>query len=345
METTIVHYPDINALNESLIGDHRKYFVITDDRVHEFCYIHLPCLQNFPLLVLPHGEKEKSLESCKKIWNFLLEEKADRKSVAILLGGGVLSDVGGFAASTFQRGIETIYIPTTLLSMADAAIGGKTAINFMHYKNYIGSFHAPAVIHLCTTFLKTLSESALLNGWAEMIKHGIIADADHFSSCISLLQQGERIPPLSLLKETASIKSKVVELDPYELGMRKSLNVGHTLAHALEEYYFSENREIAHGHAVAIGIYLESWIAAKMNVMNQDEFEKIKILTTIYSPVNISLTHIENILDHCQKDKKNQNGRILMALPEYIGKVRIDVAVSTEQIKRALETYYTDFIA
>ncbi len=345
METAIVHHKNTLNLNVALIPDQNRYFVLTDDRVHALCYPLLPILQSFPCLVIPHGEKEKSMETCQKIWSFLLENNADRKSVLILLGGGVILDMGGFAASTYQRGIQTIYIPTTLLSMADAAIGGKTAVNFLHYKNFIGSFYAPESIHICADFLKTLSESDLLNGWAEMLKHGIIADAEHFEDCLHFLLSGMRTPPTDLVHQTASIKNKIVQLDPYEHGLRKKLNAGHTLGHAIEEFYISKNREIGHGHAVAIGLYLESWLAAQMGILPEFAFEKIKVLTELYSPVNFTKEDISVIAGLCLKDKKNLNGKILMVLAENIGHVQFDIPVSREQILNALETYYDEFIA
>lgn len=319
--------------------------MITDDRVFRLCFPLLPNLKSYPCLVIPQGEKEKSLENCQAIWTFLVENNADRKSVLILLGGGVMLDMGGFAASVYQRGISTIYIPTTLLSMADAAIGGKTAVNFLQYKNFIGSFYPPETTHICPDFLKSLSESDLLNGWAEMLKHGIIADAVHFDKGMKLLKGGLRVPPTEMVYQTASIKYKIVKLDPYENGLRKKLNAGHTIGHAIEEFYISKNREIGHGHAVAIGLYLEAWIAARMNFLDQAAFEKIKVLTEIYAPVNFSKEDIPRMVALCLKDKKNLNGQILMVLAENIGHVQIDIPVSREQILNALESYYDEFIA
>lgn len=345
VETAILHHKNILHVNDAIIQDQRRYFVLTDDRVFRLCYPLLPNLKSYPCLVIPQGEKEKSLENCQAIWNFLLENNADRKSVLILLGGGVMLDMGGFAASVYQRGISTIYIPTTLLSMADAAIGGKTAVNFLQYKNFIGSFYPPESTHICPDFLKTLSESDLLNGWAEMLKHGIIADATHFDRALQFLQGGLRVPPTEMVYQTASIKNKIVKLDPFENGLRKKLNAGHTIGHAIEEFYISKNREIGHGHAVAIGLYLESWIAAQMQILGQAAFEKIKELTEIYAPVNFSREDMPQLVALCLKDKKNLNGQILMVLAENIGHVQIDIPVSREQILNALETYYDEFIA
>jgi 3-dehydroquinate synthase len=247
----------------------------------------------------------------------LLKYKADRQALLINLGGGVIGDMGGFCASTFKRGIRFINIPTTLLAMVDASIGGKTGIDFMQQKNMIGSFTSPHAIFVDPIFLHTLSSRLLLSGKAEMLKHGLIANEAHFKSCLEVLK-----PDLALIKESISIKDKIVKHDPYEKGIRKSLNFGHTMG-----------EDLLHGEAVALGMILE----LKLSVLyagldSQLATNIIQNLSKIYGQVKLSPSYITSLIDRCENDKKNNSKGINFSLLGQLGQAQNNVSLSPDEI-------------
>lgn len=313
--------------------------MITDANVFKHCYPAVKSLHTFPHLIIEAGEESKSLTKGEKIWNWLIEKNADRNSVLLMLGGGFICDLGGFAASVYQRGISSMYVPTTLLCMADASIGGKTAINFSGYKNYIGTFHPPEQIHICADFLDTLPLSEILNGWAEMLKHGLIADNAHFDACLTSLKSGNYHPHEDLLKRTVEIKSAVVASDLTEKHDRKKLNAGHTLGHALEEYFILKKGEISHGYAVAAGLIIEANIAQQLGILSKQELSVIAGILPFFPRLKFSTDEIPHIAVFCLKDKKNSEGKIKMVLLREIGQTEIDVEVSIDQIKEGLLSY------
>ena len=250
MLNPIIKYGSIKEELHSFLATNKytQVFILVDENTLEHC---LPLLPNFDyqIIKIESGERNKNIETCQKIWQNLLNNNADRKALLINLGGGVISDMGGFCASTYKRGIDFINIPTTLLAMVDATIGGKTGIDFGFQKNMIGLFSLAKTVLIDATFLKTLNYRQIKSGKAEMLKHGLIANEQHFTQIIS-----SAIPNLDLIKASIAIKQEIVSTDPFEKGIRKSLNFGHTLGHALEAYYLANNLDILHGEAIAQGM-------------------------------------------------------------------------------------------
>jgi 3-dehydroquinate synthase len=257
-----------NSLQElSAFLNQKKYskvFVLVDSNTEIQC---LPALQNalgsieFDLIEVTPGEENKNIDFCIGIWRMLLDFGADRNSIMINLGGGVITDMGGFAASTFKRGIDFVQVPTTLLSQVDASVGGKTGVDMNNVKNIIGTFTQPKAVYIHTPFLKTLSDRELRSGYAEVIKHGLIYDA-------SLFKKLKGIAPQELNDEiiyrSIEIKNEVVMKDPFEKGLRKILNYGHTIGHAVESYSLKQDKSpLLHGEAIAIGFICEAYLSAK----------------------------------------------------------------------------------
>lgn len=319
-------------INESLIDflqreNYSKLFILVDENTLSDCYPILN-IDQAQIIQIESGEKNKNIDSCQSIWADLLQYKADRQALLINLGGGVIGDIGGFCASTFKRGIRFINIPTTLLAMVDASIGGKTGIDFMDQKNMIGSFTSPHAVFVDPIFLQTLSPRLLLSGRAEMLKHGLIANEAHFKSCLEVLK-----PDLALIKESISIKDKIVKQDPYEKDSRKSLNLGHTMGHAIESLALMEREDVLHGEAVGLGMILE----LKLSVLyagldSQLATNIIQDLSKIYGQVKLSPSYIVSLIDLCANDKKNNSNGIHFSLLSQLGKVQNNVNLSPEEI-------------
>lgn len=296
------------------------------------------------VVIIPWGEQHKNLQSAGMIWDMLVEEGATRKSLLINFGGGIVTDIGGFAASTFMRGIRFINIPTSLLAMVDAAEGGKTGVNYGHYKNYIGTFSAASEVFIDSTWLKHLPANEIVNGWAEVIKHAIISG----NPLWDVIENG--IPEIShtaqwneIIATNIQVKSEIVAEDPKEIGKRKVLNLGHTMAHALEALFLSSTNYLSHGEAVAAGMAIETNIAANLGLLSEEEKRKIlKALHAVYGKVNIHSDDYPALLEYIKGDKKNHGGDILMALPHAIGNVVWDEKVRETEISKALDQYLTD---
>ncbi|HEY8400693.1 MAG TPA: 3-dehydroquinate synthase family protein, partial [Cytophagaceae bacterium] len=251
-------------LKEFLQGkQYSSVCVIADENTEKHCFpLLLPALQKYHLITIPSGEENKTLSTCERIWKGMTDQQLDRKAVVINLGGGVIGDMGGFCASTYKRGIDFIQIPTTLLSQVDASVGGKLGVDFFSYKNHIGVFKEPAAVFINADFLKTLDPAELRSGFAEIIKHCLIADKTKWEeiSRKSLAEQNWE----DLIAHSVEIKSKVTTADPTEQGLRKILNFGHTIGHAIESYYLTiKDKKLLHGEAIAIGMVAESYIAEK----------------------------------------------------------------------------------
>ncbi|HJW29110.1 MAG TPA: 3-dehydroquinate synthase family protein, partial [Saprospiraceae bacterium] len=225
-------------------------FILADSNTHQHCVPLLPSpLLTHQAIIIPAGESNKNLEQCQVIWDKLLQHGADRKSILVNVGGGMICDLGGFAASCFQRGIRFVHLPTSLLAMTDAAIGGKTGVDFKGYKNFIGSFRNPEFILIHRPFLNTLPEAEWMSGLAEIIKHAIIGST-YLWNLIDEAQNENDADWEAIIKESVEVKMKVVEADPEEQGERKILNFGHTVGHALESYYLTKGSPISHGQAI-----------------------------------------------------------------------------------------------
>jgi 3-dehydroquinate synthase len=307
-----------------------------DVNTHQFCYPLLKELPAHEVIIIEAGEEHKNLEACQQVWSKLTELHFDRHSLLLILGGGVIGDLGGFCAATFKRGIDFVLIPTTLLAQVDASVGGKLGIDFQQYKNHIGVFCEPITTLISPMFLNSLPERELRSGFAEVIKHSLISDRSMWDVLRknSLPGQDWKV----LIPHSDAFKKEVVETDPREGGLRKILNFGHTVGHAVESYFLSTNR-IFHGEAIAVGMICESFIGWKKNMLTKEELDEISGYLKIIYP-HVTLPSVRKpILELMSQDKKNKGNRILMALTKGIGQAVWDVEVSTEEIDASLDYY------
>jgi 3-dehydroquinate synthase len=262
--------------------------------------------------------------------------RLDRHALMVILGGGVLGDMGGFCAATYKRGIDFLLLPTTLLAQVDASVGGKLAIDFNSFKNHIGVFQLPVATLICPTFLKTLPFRELRSGFAEVIKHCIISDRAMWNVIRKHDVAGQDWE--NVIRHSVAFKTQVVTEDPKEKGRRKILNFGHTIGHALETYFLETDRRLYHGEAIAAGMIAESFLARKKGLMSDEEEAQItKYLVSIYG--KIVVPDDPKIIDIMRQDKKNKGNKILMALPEGIGKAIWDVDVNEEQVIESLSLF------
>jgi 3-dehydroquinate synthase len=277
------------------------------------------------IVVLPHGEENKTLESIKVLWEAFIQAGMDRKSVVIAVGGGVTSDLVGFAASTYMRGCRWVCLPTTLLSMVDASIGGKTGFDLPQGKNLIGSFYPPELVLIDPEMLKTLPKDEFISGMAEVVKHGIIADSALFEDC-SLGLDHINANLTDIIKRAVRVKVDVIEEDPYEKGKRASLNLGHTIGHAVE---IESEFKLKHGEAIAIGIVAESRLAEKMGLAELGLTEKIiAVFETLKLPTSLPMEmNRPRIIGFMKNDKKKSGNAVHFALPIKIGTVRTGIAI------------------
>mgnify|MGYP001039329121 CR=1 FL=1 len=332
------------ALNK-WIKEHQPgtIFILVDDKTMENCYPYLmPKIETtarIEVIEIDHGEEFKNIDTCAGVWSALVELGCDRNSLMINLGGGVITDLGGFIASTIKRGIPFMHIPTSLLGMVDAAIGGKNGVDLGNLKNQIGVINAPVMTIIDPEFLKTLPQQHLVNGSIEMFKHGLISDrvywndmkashnfhSDHFNS---------------LIYQSALIKSDIVTMDPFEKGARKALNYGHTAGHAIESYLMEhpDRAAVLHGEAIAAGIVVESYLSVQYADLALDSYKEIKEWYNTLQ-LNLSFTDKEvlEMIELMKYDKKNTNGAIKFVLLETIGSFVTNQEVSNEMIMEAFQ--------
>lgn len=280
-----------------------------------------------PLIIeILSGETNKNISTCQFIWEKLITAQFDRNSIIINLGGGVIGDMGGFAASCYKRGIDYIQVPTTLLAMVDASVGGKLGVDFMGLKNQIGLFKEPKGVYIFPEFLKSLEERQLLSGYAEVIKHALISDLDswNFLSNTTLDQLNWE----SVIGDSVTLKNKIVSADPQEKGWRKTLNFGHSLGHAIESYYLSKDIDILHGEAIAIGMHLECLIST---ISSNEKKSITHFLNQTFR--TIDLPHFDELLPYLENDKKNEEGKLLFSLLSRIGECQYNCEVSIETLR------------
>ena len=323
-------------------GKYSKVFVFVDRNTGESC---LPVFQemledysSFDLIETDPGEENKNIDFCIGIWKTLLDFEADRKCLMINLGGGVITDMGGFVASTYKRGIDFINIPTTLLSQVDASVGGKTGIDIDNVKNMVGTFTLPQAVFIETVFLKSLPERELLSGFAEMIKHGLIADATYFQE---LKDSDYKSVTAAAIYRSVEIKNEVVTEDPLEKGLRKILNFGHTIGHAVESYSLSKDKKpLTHGEAIAIGMVCEAYLSHKNSDLSTEELQEISAyIKSVYPAYKIKEKSFPQLAVLMQSDKKNEHGNILFSLLESIGKCTYNCRVSESDVISSMEYY------
>ena len=286
------------------------------------------------VVVLPLGEENKRIEVALNVWEVFTEYGATRHDLIINLGGGLITDMGGFIASCYKRGIAFINIPTSLLGMVDASIGGKTGVNLGHFKNQIGVFSNPEGLYIDTLFLGTLPNDELLSGYAEMLKHGLIRDAKLFVDVLEQMRDPRKLDD-ALLERCIRIKHEVVAEDPVEKGLRKILNFGHTFGHVIEGHYMLEG--LKHGEAVAIGMIMESFVSMKRGMISEKDFESIEgAISLFYTMPKMSNEDIQSMVGLLSNDKKNTSGKILTCLLDEIGSCSYDHEISEEE---ALEVF------
>jgi len=314
-----------DSLSKLDILSYSKVAILVDENTKRDCLHKLPKIDSHVIIEVKSGEHNKTISTCNYIWEKLTENQFDKNSLLINLGGGVIGDMGGFCASTFKRGIHFIQIPTTLLSMVDASIGGKLAIDFKNFKNQIGLFNNPKTVLIYPEFLDTLPKKILKSGFSEVVKHALIADRDLWNNISS--KRFEDLDWLKIITTSVSIKNNIVLSDPYEIDMRKKLNFGHTYGHAIESFYLKKGTPVLHGEAVFAGMILETQLS------NLHPEEKLEIKNYILS--NFSLPFFpkkSDLLPFLINDKKNKLGKISFSLLNQIGDCMVDHLFSIDEL-------------
>lgn len=327
--------------------NYSKVVVLVDENIKEHC---LPIweaktnIEEYLLVKIEAGEQNKTIETCQKIWALMVEGEVNRSALMVNLGGGVIGDMGGFCASTFKRGIDFVQFPSTLLSQVDASIGGKLGIDFNQVKNSIGVFRNPQAVFVEPTFLKSLDPREIRSGFAEIIKHSLIADAEHWAH-LNQLKTLNSVDWPTYLAPSLEIKKAVVTEDPFEKGLRKALNFGHTIGHAIESVFLETASPLLHGEAIAIGMICEAYLSHKIAGLNQSELQQIEtFILNIYDSVELDKADYEQFLSLMKKDKKNERDEINFSLLPTIGAVKINQTASKSMIRESLD-YYNSLVA
>ncbi len=335
-----IHQGGVNSFSKELkniLGEKKMYLIVDENTSQYVNYLEKSLSISATYLELENGEKNKNFNSVLKVWKFLNHNNLKTNDILFILGGGMLTDLAGFAASTYKRGIEFVFLPTTLLAMADAAIGGKTGFNYQFLKNNIGTFTLPKAVFIDTIFLKTLPKREIDSGIAEVYKHGIIGDVNLWDY---LKENTEKLDYHRLIKSSYKLKLEIVNKDPHEKGLRKKLNFGHTIGHAIESYLLNSNSPTLHGFAIAKGMVAESYFAKKENLLTEDNFQEIKTVLNnkFVNYFNFKIDPKE-IIHLMLSDKKNTKNSINFSLPQKIGEVTINHEIDVEKV----ESYLLDF--
>jgi 3-dehydroquinate synthase len=318
-----------------------RVFVLVDGNTSRLC---LPLIEprlpaDYKLIEIPAGEEYKTLSSCDTVWCELTEQRADRHAVLVNLGGGVVTDLGGFAAALYKRGIRFVQVPTTLLAQVDASVGGKTGVDFQGYKNQLGVFQEPAGVFIEPRFLQTLDPRQIKSGYAEVIKHWLIADAEAFNANRRLGWLTDDWTPI--IRDSVALKQRIVAQDPLESGPRKLLNFGHTVGHALESYLLTQpSREVLHGEAVAAGLVCESWLSVQHGLLSAEELDKIETFVfSVFDKIPFVSLETAAIAEFALQDKKNTGSTINCTLLNGIGNGIFDQPVAVAEIAESLRYY------
>lgn len=334
-----------NSLAEAIEKcPHDRLFILTDEHTHRLC---LPQLQNIPAIqdateiIIGAEDVHKNLETLASVWQALSEQGAPRHSLLINLGGGMVTDLGGFAAATFKRGIAYINIPTTLLSMVDASVGGKTGINFNGLKNEIGVFAPASSVLLETEFLRSLDAHNFFSGYAEMLKHGLISTPEHLAELLSFdTEQIDYAALKAMVGRSVQVKENIVEQDPKEHGIRKALNLGHTIGHAFESLALAENRPVLHGYAVAWGIVCELYLShIKTGFPKEKMRQTIQFIKENYGAFAFNCKQYDRLYELMLHDKKNTAGIINFTLLKEVGDICLNQTADKETIFEVLDFY------
>lgn len=331
----------VNAISEC---EHDRIFVLTDETTQQLCW---PKIKNFKALknstpiIIKATDTHKNLDTLSQVWQALSNGGATRHSLMINLGGGMVTDLGGFAASTFKRGIDFINIPTTLLAMVDASVGGKTGINFGGLKNEIGVFSDSRFVIINTQFLDTLDHDNICSGYAEMLKHGLISDERTWAELMTFDLDNPDLSQLQrMVAESIKVKERIVEADPHEHGIRKALNLGHTMGHAFESFAMRRGTPILHGYAVAYGLVSELYMSARKTAFPTDRMHQtVRFIRENYGTINITCDDYPTLIELMHHDKKNTSGIINFTLLGNVGDIRINQTANEEEIKEALDFF------
>ena len=332
----------LEAFNQFLNKEnYSSYFIICDSKTLIHCLPILlascPLLKSAEVIEIESGEASKDIEIASHIWQTLIELNADKKSVIVNLGGGVVSDLGGFVASVYKRGIDFINIPTSLLSMADASVGGKTGIDFGKVKNVIGTITQPKGVFINFDFLNTLPDRHINNGLAEVYKMALISDVKFWKK---LVVKKEKLELYNSIIRSITLKNNIVKKDPLEKNIRKALNFGHTIGHAIESILLGTKKELLHGETIIIGMIAEAWLSYQKKLITKAELNEIvEVLKHSFKCNKLNETNFEAIIKMTLQDKKNEKNEIRCVLLNGIGDYKIDVTISPTQIKKALEFY------
>lgn len=334
----------IGSITESLtkLLDGRKYeqiIVLVDSNTKVHCLPKIEsCIPFYHSIEIEAGEAHKQIQTCQKIWDQMIDFKIDRQALMINLGGGVIGDMGGFCARTYKRGIDFLQIPTTLLSQVDASVGGKLGIDHQGIKNIVGLFHDPIAVLIDPSFLKTLSTRELRSGYAEIVKHGMIADLPLWNDTKAYAP--DSVDWTHIIDRSVAVKQHVVEQDQLEGGLRKILNFGHTIGHAIETYYLDGHKHLLHGEAIAIGMICEAYLSTKITGLTTDQLDEItNHLLTIYGYSDISDLDLAKTLDYMTNDKKNVGSQISFSLLSDIGTCRWDQFADNDLIEASVQYY------
>ncbi len=322
-----------------------KKIIIVDENTHDNCLDFLltsfDSLKEAEIILLPAGEENKVLEVCFQVWEAFTEYQIGRNDLIINLGGGVVTDMGGFIASVFKRGVDFIHIPTSLLGMVDASIGGKNGLDLGSFKNQLGLFSHPKFIFIDPIFLATLPADEWMNGYAEMLKQTLISDRNKYEK-LKQINIGLDLKNIELIEDSVKLKFDIVEADPLDIGQRKILNFGHTIGHAIEGF-FLEIEPISHGHAVALGMIAESYIAMQQGKLSKEDYYDIELtLLEKFSVPKMEENYFEDISELTRNDKKNRESKILCSLVTEIGSCEFNCEVSIEEIIDSLK-YLSEF--
>jgi 3-dehydroquinate synthase len=334
----------INSLNTNIFEFLKNYTqigVLVDENTKLHCY---SLIKNFLpphfLIEIQSGEENKHLETCVLVWQKMTDFQFDRKAVLLNLGGGVIGDLGGFCASTYKRGIDFYQMPTTLLSQVDASVGGKLGVDFQQFKNHIGVFNIPKNVLIYPDFIKTLSFRELRSGYAEVLKHCLIADKEEWKSVTQKTIQEQNWS--KIIPHSVKIKSNVVEQDPKESGLRKILNFGHTIGHAVESYFLQQglNKKLLHGEAIAIGMIAEAYLSHLKCGLTLEEVNEISsYFLMTYGKVSISDEELSQMYEYMLQDKKNEGKSVRFALLPKIGDCLFDIEANRVEIEKSMKYY------
>ena len=325
-----------STFNELLSTQYKvsQKIIISDENTHANCLEYLittfDVLKEAEVIVLPCGEMNKDIGIASNVWEALTEYGVTRYDVIINLGGGLITDMGGFIASCYKRGIDFINVPTSLLGMVDASIGGKTGLNLGEFKNQIGVFSNPVAVYIDALFLSTLPDEETLSGYAEMLKHGLIDDEILFDKVIAQMDVEVEDFHEDLLIQCIEVKNRIVQQDPNEKGIRKILNFGHTIGHVIEGH-FMNGKKMTHGHCVAIGMVMESYLSLKKGMLDEASYMKIQeSILSFYTMPSYSNDEINEMVKMLSNDKKNSQGKVMCCLLTSIGVCKYDEPITEE---------------